>query len=203
MPDSWLGELRRRKAAGRVAELLPLLPSGPGRLLDFGCGNLALTRALGAALPRLDVVGLDVIPEPGRDASPPNVAYRRYDGRRIPYPDGHFDASVAAAVLHHAACVAGALGEMLRVTRTGGVLVILDDSFSHVVRRWLLEAEHVLRGRLLGIPTGILDFQSESQWQAHFRGLPVEVRAARWVRPFSYLLAKRLFCLVKTPATPG
>lgn len=199
MPASWLRSLSRRKAAGRVAELLPYLPQ-TGRLLDFGCGSMALTCALGAALPRLEVVGLDVLPEPPRDGRPANVSYVRYDGAHIPFPEGRFDASLAAAALHHAASVDGALREMLRVTRVGGVVIVLDDSFTRPLRRAVLHAEHVVRNVALGIPVGRLNFQSEAEWQAHFRRLPVEVRAARWVRPFSYVLDKRLFCLVRTAA---
>lgn len=186
-----------------MAELLPYLPQGPGRLLDFGCGSMALTRAIGAALPRLDVVGLDVLPDPPRDGRPANVGYVRYDGARIPFPDGHFDAALAAAALHHAASVADALREMLRVTRPGGIAVVLDDSFTHPLRRALLHAEHVVRNVALGIPTDRLNFQSEADWQSHFRALPVEVRAERWVRPFSYVFDKRLFCLVRTPPSPA
>lgn len=199
MPADWRRELSRRKAAGRAAEILEQLPAGPGRLLDFGCGNAALTRALAAALPRMEVTGLDVHDAPGLHDAPDNLAYRRYDGVAIPFPAGHFDAALAAATLHHVASVGGALREMARVTRVGGVIVILDDSFRSPLRRLALHAEHVLRNRLLGIATGPLNFQSEAQWQEQIRGLPVETRAEHWVRPFSYLLAKRLFCLVRTP----
>jgi SAM-dependent methyltransferase len=164
---------------------------------------MGLTRAIGEALPELEVVGLDLLPPPGPPDLPANVTYAHYDGFRMPYPDGHFDAALAAAVLHHVESPAAALREMLRVTRLGGDVIVLDDSYRHAPRRLALHAEHVVRSRLLGIPTGRLNFQSESDWEAILAALPVQPRAATWVRPFSYLLEKRLLCLVKVPEPGG
>src|SRR5205823_14758678 len=45
---------------------------------------------------------------------------------RMPFPDASFDAAVCRAAFHHFAHPVAVLGEMVRVTKPGGRLVILD-----------------------------------------------------------------------------
>lgn len=44
------------------------------------------------------------------------------DAQRIPFADGQFDCVFMIAALHHLPDMSGALGEMARVTKTGGVI---------------------------------------------------------------------------------
>lgn len=103
----------------------------PARLLDVGCG----TGALAARLARLgyEVVGLD--PSEGMlevmRRRAPEVEAVRGSGTELPFADGEFDLSLSVATLHHIAdpdAVRRTLGEMVRVVRRGGRILIWDHN---------------------------------------------------------------------------
>jgi SAM-dependent methyltransferase len=99
------------------------------RLLDVGCGTGTLAR-------RLRALGMRVT---GLDASHSMLAARRAapwpasqaSADRMPFRDGTFEGAYCVAVLHHLIdprLVAGAIHEMIRVTRPGGTVVIWDHN---------------------------------------------------------------------------
>jgi ubiquinone/menaquinone biosynthesis C-methylase UbiE len=97
------------------------------RLLDVGCGNGAQTVRL---LDRFDeVVGLDVVAEhleALRANLPPGARCRTvlYDGGRMPFEDGAFDAALSIETLEHVADERATLAEIHRVLAPGGTLVL-------------------------------------------------------------------------------
>ncbi len=69
-----------------------------------------------------------------------NVHYHLADGMQIPLPDALADAVVANMYLHHAPEPARAIGEMARLLKPSGRLVIADlDAHAHA---WLREEHH-------------------------------------------------------------
>lgn len=113
----------------RTAFLTAVAP--PGRTLDVGCGTGVLAARLAARGHR--VVGLD--PSSGmldilrRQA--PMVEAVHGSGTELPFEDGSFDVVFTVAALHHIAepeAVRRTLGEMVRVTRTGGRIVVWDHN---------------------------------------------------------------------------
>lgn len=95
-----------------------------GRVLDVGCGPGALTAELVARLGSPTVFAVDPS-EPFVEAArsrQPGVDVRRAAAERLPFPDGAFDASLAQLVVHFMADPVAGLGEMARVTRSGGVV---------------------------------------------------------------------------------
>ncbi|MFM9370627.1 class I SAM-dependent methyltransferase [Streptomyces sp. Da 82-17] len=96
------------------------------RILDAGCGSGPLTAALrerGA-----DVTGIDAsagMLALARKRLGDDVDLRRVDLReQLPFEDGEFDAVVASLVLHYLEDWAPTLGEMRRVLRPGGRLIV-------------------------------------------------------------------------------
>ncbi|MFV0525123.1 MAG: class I SAM-dependent methyltransferase [Acidimicrobiales bacterium] len=117
-------------------QILPLvtaaLGSG-GRVLDVGCGEGQVARALAAAGCR--VVGVDPVADQvtvarARDRAGDGPDHRRVDYARavadgLPFADGSFDAVVASLVFEHIDDVDGAVAEVARVLNGAGRFLFL------------------------------------------------------------------------------
>jgi len=100
--------------ARRKAEfLLPHL-SGCASVLDFGCGDLQLSKELHVALPSVRITGVDVVDFGNR---PKGISFRKYDGNTLPFSSASFDAVVAYHVFHHAPHPFALLAECFRVSK--------------------------------------------------------------------------------------
>jgi SAM-dependent methyltransferase len=115
----------------------------PGRTLDVGCGTGALAERL--ARQGYEVVGVD--PSSGmlgvmRQRAPAVEAVQGV-GEELPFDDASFDLALTVATLHHISspnAVRAVLGEMTRVVRPGGRIVIWDHNprnpyWPHLMRR--------------------------------------------------------------------
>ncbi|MFF9580972.1 class I SAM-dependent methyltransferase [Streptomyces achromogenes] len=134
--DALRGGEARAEAAART--VLDLIPPGPGRLLDVACGTGIVTRRLAAARPGLRVTGADLTPAMLRRAAarlPGRVV--RADSRRLPFPDGAFDAVTTIWLLHlldDPEDLRAVVAECARVLRPGGVYVTtVDKAAAHNV----------------------------------------------------------------------
>ena len=113
------------------------LPIQPGtRLLDLGCG--AGRHAFEAARRGAEVVALDTdhgelqgvrataaaMADAGQIQAPAGLAATAGDATRMPFPDGSFDLVIAAEVLEHIPADQGAVNEISRVLRPGGIAAV-------------------------------------------------------------------------------
>jgi ubiquinone/menaquinone biosynthesis C-methylase UbiE len=118
-------------------KLLGLVPGAS--VLEVGCGPATDTLALAALVgPEGSVVGVDLDPEMvgladarTRDAGlGATVTHQVGDVMALPFSDDTFDACRSERVFQHLPDPAGALAEMIRVTRPGGRIVVLDTDHS-------------------------------------------------------------------------
>lgn len=67
----------------------------------------------------------------------PTASYSVYDGVRLPYPDQQFDVTFCICVLHHVSPDRWLkfVGEMRRVTRDGGLVVVYEHNPKHPLTR--------------------------------------------------------------------
>jgi ubiquinone/menaquinone biosynthesis C-methylase UbiE len=116
---------------GRVQAVLDGVGDVAGRgVLDAGCGKGRFSRVLAARYPSAKLWGVDVSDAMLRHASP--VAQtRRGSLLDLPFADGSFDAVFSVEALEHALDPETAIGELARVLRPGGRLVIVDKSLRH------------------------------------------------------------------------
>jgi demethylmenaquinone methyltransferase/2-methoxy-6-polyprenyl-1,4-benzoquinol methylase len=142
----------------RAADLAQV---GPGdRALDVatGTGDLAieLKRRVG---PGGEVVGLDFserMLELAREKAP-ELRFEAGNALALPYPDASFDAVTVGFGARNFDDLAGGLGEMARVTRPGGRVVVLEITtpqrppLSWFFRLWFDRAVPAL-GRVAGDP---------------------------------------------------
>jgi ubiquinone/menaquinone biosynthesis C-methylase UbiE len=118
--DDVAAELARR-------DLIPL------RILDFGGGignSLAFIRE---AFPTSEVVLLDTSTKSLKTAEERHAGlarFQHFDGRQIPFPDGHFDLVFAACVFHHipAESQIPLLAEIRRVLVRGGNFFVFEHN---------------------------------------------------------------------------
>jgi SAM-dependent methyltransferase len=115
-----------RKRTRYVQEHCP-----PGAGLDVGCGTGVLAGRLAAA--GWEMTGVD--PSDGMldvlRARTPEVRAVCASGTELPFPDGAFDVVLTVAVMHHIAepdAVRRTLGEMVRVVRPGGRVLVWDHN---------------------------------------------------------------------------
>lgn len=126
------------RAEGIARRVAPHLPPG-GRVVDIGCGTGHNGRALEARL-GLSVRGVDVV-----DLGVLGPAPTLFDGKRLPFEDGAFDAGLLLFVLQYPDDPAALLAEAARVAR--GPVVVLQSTYRGPAARLALAA----RSRLLGL----------------------------------------------------
>lgn len=135
-PRALLGYLDRAKLQPtlqalrlRMIDLLQLTP--PARVLDAGCGLGGEALEL-AGRGDVEVVGVDsslAMIEQARaraDEAGLPVTVLQADAADLPFPDDHFDACQAQTLLGHVRDPLPVIAELVRVTRPGGRVVLLD-----------------------------------------------------------------------------
>ena len=100
-----------------VAAFAGSLPAG-ARVLDVGCG----TKPYAPLFAQGEYVGIDV--ESSGRAAHEKTADVYFDGESIPFEDGEFDAALCTEVLEHAVHPDRLVGEIQRVLRSGGRLLV-------------------------------------------------------------------------------
>src|SRR5580765_666878 len=116
-----------------AASLAPRLTSGSS-VLDLGCGPGTITADIGRRVAPGRVLGIDVsagvIEEARRDASGgPNVEFSVGDLYALDIDDDTFDIVHAHQVLQHLSDPVGALREMRRVCKPGGLVAARDSDY--------------------------------------------------------------------------
>jgi ubiquinone/menaquinone biosynthesis C-methylase UbiE len=105
-----------------------VLARGDEAAVDVGTGAGALAIAL-APLVR-EVVGVDRVPELlklARKRAPSNVTFVEGDAKHLPFDEGSFDLVGTLRTLHHVPRPELVLAELVRVTRRGGRLLVVDQ----------------------------------------------------------------------------
>jgi ubiquinone/menaquinone biosynthesis C-methylase UbiE len=115
-----------------IRRIAAVVGDRPFRVLDVGCGTGVFAGRLHEAFPAAEVWGIDLVSgmlSKGADR------WRRYAGRvqpvqgdseRLPFGAGGFDIVTCANSFHHYPDQARAIGEMHRVLRPGGRLMVVD-----------------------------------------------------------------------------
>jgi len=159
---------RRRRLVGRAydmaLEVARVVPR-EARVLDVGCGNGFIAHHLTAIL-GVKVLGIDVM-----TAADAPIEFLRYDGRHFPVSDKSFDAVLLCYVLHHAQDFRIVLGEVRRVLRDGGLVVVYED----IPRLWwdrFICWTHDLQWRRR---TGHCVFRRGPEWCRLFRSLGFDI----------------------------
>jgi SAM-dependent methyltransferase len=156
-----------------VAEKL----SGAARVLDVGCGaghlSFAVARTVGA------VVASDLSPEMLAAVSAEasrrglnNLSTQRASAESLPFDDACFDAVCTRFSAHHWADLRRGIGEMRRVLKPGGRLVVIDV----VAPDSALFDTHLQALELLRDPSHVRD-HSLGEWAGHLADAGLTIAA--------------------------
>jgi SAM-dependent methyltransferase len=142
-----------------------------GKALDVGCG-------VGQVVHQLDEDGVEAY---GVDVSEPNIAKARkvsercqiYDGKRLPFDDGHFDSLGALNVLEHVDEPEAFIADLVRVAKPGGKIVLSSPNFFRALG---LRDYHY---RMRGIGQKWSNFRRLLAKRSQMKSAPDEVRFDR------------------------
>jgi len=156
--ESVLRSHRWRTAENSAAYLLPYLEPHM-TILDVGCGPGTITADLAGRVPRGHVTGIDAaagIVEQAREQAGErdNLDFATGDVYALGYPDDTFSVVHAHQLLQHLTDPVGALKEMRRVCKPGGLIAARDGDYgamtwypdTPVLGRWLDLYHRVARG---------------------------------------------------------
>lgn len=146
-PHRYVALLEQRGASNSylrlVRQFLALIKIRPGwKVLEIGCGTGVVARLLAERVGHTGrATGIDpsaVLIREARRLARANGLGRRVrfdvgDGNALHCRGGTFDASVAVTVVLHVPTPDQLLREMVRVTRPGGVIGVLDQDFGSLV----------------------------------------------------------------------
>jgi malonyl-CoA O-methyltransferase len=153
---------------GRLRAIEGAMPEGENlRILDAGCGKGRFAAALHRARPAAEIWGVDVSPAMLSTVAD-GIHTRRASLLNLPFRDGEFDFTFCVEALEHSVNAAAALRELIRVTRPGGTVLVIDKDARQrgaleiapwerwfersEVERWLLEGCDAVSSDVLSDP---------------------------------------------------
>lgn len=184
----------RRQVIGRAyetaREVASVIPTD-GTVLDVGCGHGFIAYHLGL-IRGSSVMGLDLA-----DRVDAPIDYIPYDGTRFPVESGSVDTVLLTYVLHHAQDIGVILGEVGRVLKKGGTVVVYED----IPEIWWDRIPLWAHNKKWEPRTGPCTFRSNEEWLTVFKSYGFEAiegnRISRWnflfqpVRHMQYVLTYR------------
>lgn len=109
-------------------------------VIDIGCGKGRFINKLKERHSGIDAYGIDISEEILKSVSL-NVKAKQGSLLNIPHPDNTFDFSFCIEALEHAVYIEGAIREIARVTKKGGLMLIIDKNIKKLGSMKLSECE--------------------------------------------------------------
>ncbi len=148
-----------------------------GKLLDVGCGSGTWAKRVGRAF-QLVPYGIDVV-----NGNQEDIEFQVYDGSVLPFADGFFDAALVIHVLHHAHTPERLVGEIARVVRAKGKILILEDMASSRLQNVLTKLSDLYLNRVRNF---VMALHGTRKFEMTKVPMTYKIRSyPEWVRTFS------------------
>ena len=149
-----------------VQRLRPYLKNSKN-VLDLGssCGRLA--NELSKKLPQIDFIGVDTHVQ-----SKTYIQIKKYDGKKLPFPDNSFDCVMIIDVLHHNKYPEIILREAKRVSKS--FILIKDHYYKNKFDFMLLKYADYVGNKPYGIKLPY-NFLTTDEWQNLIRNLNLKI----------------------------
>lgn len=175
-----------RTKAWRRATTKIIAPRPGMKILDLAAGTGSSSEPLAAA-------GADVIPADfsegmlaaGRKARP-HLPFTKADALNLPFGDGEFDVATISFGLRNTQKIDRALAEMLRVTKSGGYLVVTEFSsptfapFRAVYTNYLMKALPAVARKTSSNPDAYIYLAESIRAWPDQQALAAQIEAAGW-----------------------
>jgi ubiquinone/menaquinone biosynthesis C-methylase UbiE len=137
--EDYVGQWGELPLHQKIPEFCHLLPSET--VLDIGCGSGATVRAIASILTTGHVTGIDPTSRmveiatdiTAKDADYQRMTFLQAGAERIPVESGSCDLVVAVNTLHHWVDIDAGLDEVLRVLKSSGRFVAIDDLWEEAI----------------------------------------------------------------------
>lgn len=114
---------------GRSRTVSAVTPEG-AKVIEVGCGKGRFLSALRRLKPSVECTGVDISRQM-LHCLPNGVRGVQGSLESIPLPDDTYDVTFSVEAIEHSANPSAAIREMLRVTRPGGIVLVIDKQRSH------------------------------------------------------------------------
>lgn len=131
------------------------------KILDISCGTGELLKAI-SEKGRSHLFGVDIAEKMlkvARKKLPSTVYLKKADIHQLPFPDNFFDYVISTEAFHHYHNQEIALKEMVRVSKFGGKVIVIDINFFWSPINWLVEK----------VDPGCEQINSKEEMLIHFR----------------------------------
>lgn len=160
LPLASLTLLARKSRQRRTAVRQRILDAVPWRgdeaVLDVGCGSGMLLNGAAARLKNGTALGIDIWAEHGgggnldlllkhaqKEQVADRISFQEVDARKMPFTDASFDVVLSSWAMHHISRsredFESLVGEMLRVLKPGGTIVVVD--IAHMIEALSIRME--------------------------------------------------------------
>jgi SAM-dependent methyltransferase len=150
-----------RRVQALADNITEMIPAGATRLLDVGCGDGTLARAIAERRPAVQPMGVEIRARPNTA-----IPVTEFDGRLLPFAGGSYDVVMLVDVLHHAEDPGILIAEAARVAASA---VIIKD---HLADAWLSHGRLRMMDWVGNIGHGVplpYAYWSDREWRTAFK----------------------------------
>lgn len=196
-----VGDMSLKRRARKIIE--EINPQRDEKILDLGCGTGYYLFLLSSLPVNLNLFGLDhdkkALDEAKEFLKDRKIKFVLGDSHVLPFKDNTFDKIVASEVLEHVADDKQVLGEIYRVLKRKGVLVISVPSINYPFLwdpiSWILQhifGTHIKKGFFSGIWNQHIRLYKQNDLKREFEktGFKIEIiqELTFWCLPFNHYL---------------